>query len=59
MLFLLKCDFFNRALCCLAFYIFLCSVFKVQLRVACTLKIEQCKKFEKADLGCYTRLVTL
>ena len=42
-------SFSDNALCCLAFLLFLCSVFKVHLRVN-TLKIEQCKRSEKADL---------
>ena len=40
---------------------FLSSLFSFQganKDTKCTLKIEQCKNSEKADLGCYTRLVT-
>ena len=41
----------HHALCCLAFIFFLlCSVFKVQIE-GCTLKIEQCKKLKRSDLG--------
>ena len=45
-----RCDLLQgRALCCLAFHLLLCSVFKVQAE-GYTLKIEQCKNGLPATL---------